>query len=94
MNNIQCIANNTIQFTLSDPLSDEESYNLVTLGSDNYMDIAITANGRIISLDCNDLSEAVSYLNELNLVEDIALIKHIIEYEIIHDENRIEIEFD
>jgi hypothetical protein len=94
---VKAIAYNTKQFTISDPLTNDESLALITLAQKKNLTVTINNLGRIILFEADDLLPCTEILSELGLIEDICFIREITDWEIsgLHQEElQIEINFD
>lgn len=94
---VKAIAYNTKQFTISDPLTNDESLALITLAQKKNLTVTINNLGRIILFEADDLLPCTEIMSELGLIEDICFIREITDWEIsgLHQEElQIEINFD
>tara|TARA_R110001606_G_scaffold395158_1_gene566832 strand:- start:3 stop:314 length:312 start_codon:yes stop_codon:yes gene_type:complete len=94
---VKAIAYNTKQFTIADPLSNDESLALITLAQKKKLNVTVNSAGRIILFEADDLLPCTEILSELGLIEDICFIREITDWEVsgFHQEElQIEINFD
>ena len=91
---IIAVAHVTKEFTLIDPLSEDEAYMLTTTAEASHISIMINATGRIISLGCDELETATALLSELGLIESIGKIREITEWDIVGLSQPYELEID
>lgn len=91
MNNMTLIANNTIQFTIVEPLIEDEIMEIISSGNARGIDVSVVHSGRIVVMEHDDIREAINILGDANVVELIGLIRQIIEYDIVHDDNTIQV---
>ena len=91
MNNMTLIANNTIQFTLVEPLIEDEIMEIISSGNARDINVSVAHSGRVIVMEHDDIKEAINILGDANVVEIIGLIQQIIEYDIVHDDNKIQV---
>ena len=80
---VVAIAHVTKEFTLIDPLSDDEAYMLSTSADASQLSISINGTGRIITIGCDELTVASALLSELGLIESIGKIREITEWDIV-----------
>ena len=83
---IRAIVHNTVEFTLTDPIVGGERPLLMELGRVHNKEIFISQTGRVIVIKADYVDEATTILADCGIIEDVALIKHITEYEIQHDD--------
>lgn len=81
---IRAIVYNTVEFTLTDPIVGAERPLLMEVGKVHGKEIFISQTGRVIVIKADYVDEATSILADCGIIEDVALIKHITEYEIQH----------
>ena len=81
---IRAIVYNTVEFTLTDPIVSAERPLLMEVGKAHGKEIFISQTGRVIVIKADYVDEATSILADCGIIEDVALIKHITEYEIQH----------
>lgn len=91
MNNLTLVANNIIEFVFTEPLIEDEIIEVISSGDSKGIQVAVVDSARIVVVEHDDLEEAISIIADANVIELIALIKHTIEYDIIHDDNRINV---
>ena len=91
---VVAVAHITKEFTLIDPLSEDEAYMLTATAEASHIPIMINATGRIISLDCDELETATALLSELGLIESIGKIREITEWDIVGLSQPYELEID
>ncbi len=92
---INAIAYNTKEFTIVDPLTNEEAAHLVLIAKKRNLACTVNKAGRIIVFEANDLVDCTDILSACGLIEDIGLIKEITEYDVQElFEPRIKIELD
>lgn len=94
MNDLTLVANNIIEFILVDPLTEDEIYEIISSGNSQDIEVSVVGSARIVVVEHDDLREAISIMADANVIELIALIKHTIEYDIIHDDNRINVKLE
>jgi len=82
---IRAIVYNTVEFTLTDPIVGAERPLLIEVGKAHDKEIFINQTGRVIVIKADYVDEATTILADCGIIEDVALIKHITEYEIQHD---------
>ena len=83
---IRAIIYNTVEFTLTNPIVGGERPLLIEVGKAHNKEIFISQTGRVIVIKADYVDEATSILADCGIIEDVALIKHITEYEIQHDD--------
>ena len=91
MNNLTVVPTTIIEFTITNPLVDDEAYEIISSGEYRDIDVNVARDGRIVVFDTDDLKSAISILSDANIVPDIGLIRMITEYDIIHDDNELQI---
>ncbi len=80
---IIAVAHVTKEFTFVDPLSDGESLALIQTAEADGINVTVTASGRIVLIGTEDLPVATALLAEIGLIESLALIREITEWDII-----------
>ena len=79
---VSAVVFNRIEFVFKEPLTDDEQE---AVGIEYYrqcIESFINHNGRMLVVNCDDVSEATPVLAQYSLIDNIAHIKHIIDYEI------------
>jgi|TARA_R110000744_G_scaffold379103_2_gene496397 hypothetical protein len=93
MDHVKAIAYNIKQFTITEPLTKDEAFQLVTLAKDKKINVTINKHGRVIVFEANELIECTDLLSQMGLIEDIALIREITDWEISGFNKEIDIQF-
>ena len=81
MSDLQLITYNRFEVILVTPLTDHEIGYLEMLITEDELDFHINASGRIVVIEADHIEEITGYFQEMGLIEDIGLIRHITEYE-------------
>ena len=94
MDHITAIAHNRIEFTMVEALTASEATHLVLNYEKEGVEATVSKSGRMIVVEADHLEEATPILEKYGFIQDIAHIRHITDYSIEHDDNRIIIEFE
>lgn len=79
---VNATAYNTKEFTITDPLTNEEAAQLILIAKKRNLACTVNKNGRIITFEANDLTDCTNILSACGLIEDIGLIREITEWDI------------
>ena len=93
MEDLTVIAQNTIEVTLVDALSDGEAHALIGRFEGRGMDSAVAHSGRIVIVSADDLLDVTPVLADFGLIEDIGHIKHTIDYHVNHKDLNVVVNF-
>jgi len=80
---IIAVAHVTKEFTFIDPLSDGEALALIQTAQADEIEVHIATGGRIVLIATDELPTATALLAEIGLIESLALIREITEWDII-----------
>ena len=94
MDHITAIAHNRIEFTMVEALTGSEAVHMVLNYEKEGMEATVSKSGRMIVVEADNLVDATPVLEKYGFIQDIAHIRHITDYSIEHDDNRIVIEFE
>lgn len=85
-NDVSAIVFNRIEFYFNEPLTEDEQE---AIGIEFYrqcIECFINHNGRVVVINADELEDGTKVLAQYSLIENIAKIKHIIEYDIVYNE--------
>ena len=94
MNDLTLVANNIIEFVFVEPLHEDEIIEIISSGDARAIDVTVVDSARIVVVEHDELRDAIGIIADANVIELIALIRHTIEYDIIHDDNRINVKLE
>tara|TARA_E500000305_G_scaffold71660_1_gene57649 strand:+ start:462 stop:791 length:330 start_codon:yes stop_codon:yes gene_type:complete len=88
---INAIVHNTVEFTLKDKLTEAEVMLVLSCAKHRGIKTNVSKSRRIITTGADYVDEATGILADALVIEQVALIKHITEYEIQYDKEIISI---
>lgn len=91
MNDLTLVANNIIEIVFIEPLEENEIIEIISSGDSRDIEVTVVDSARIVVIEHDELRDAIGIIADANVIELIALIRHTIEYDIIHDDNKIQV---
>lgn len=88
---IKAIVHNTVEFTLKDKLTEAEVMLVLSCAKQRGIKANVSKSRRIITTGADYVDEATGILADALVIEQVALIRHITEYEIQYDNDVIAI---
>jgi hypothetical protein len=88
---INAIVHNTVEFTLKDTLTEAEVMLVLSCAKHRGIKTTVSKSRRIISTAADYVDEATGILADALVIEQVALIRHITEYEIQYDKDVVNI---
>tara|TARA_R100000742_G_C4271496_1_gene90442 strand:+ start:561 stop:869 length:309 start_codon:yes stop_codon:yes gene_type:complete len=82
---INAIVYNTVEFTLKDKLTEAETMLVLSCAKHRGIKTAVSKSRRVVTTSADYVDEATGILADALVIEQVALIKHITEYEIQYD---------
>ena len=88
---INAIVYNTVEFTLKDKLTEAETMLVLSCAKHRGIKAAVSKSRRIVTTSADYVDDATGILADALVIEQVALIKHITEYEIQYDKDVVSI---